>query len=138
MENKFKTIENLEEEMKRLREEIEQKKKESSAEKPLSLEQQKEITSEAVKEHIEKYPPESLREQYRITEEEKKKHIEKLETETDDRKVDGLLQFAKEKGVINAFDICKNLTPHLTDDFHRRLIHYLNFELTDENIRPAK
>lgn len=143
MENKLKTIENLEKEMKRIREEIESKKKEveTAGKEPISSEKQKEITSEAVREHIEKYPPEKLEEKYKITEQEKKIHIEKLEPEPDDRKIEELLQFAKEKGIINAFEICKQLSPHLADDFHRKLVHYLNFELNDgadKNIAPAK
>ena len=129
MENKFNTIENLEEELERIKEEIERKKKEAGAEEPISPEKQREITSEAVKEHVEKYPAEGLGERYRMTEEEKKKHMGDLEPEEDDRKVSQLLEIAKEKGVVNAFEICKQISPHLADDFHRALVHYLNFEV---------
>lgn len=131
MENRPKTIENLEEEMKRLREEIERKKKEAefSAEKPISPEKQKELTSEVIKEHLEKYPAEALGERYKITEEEKKKHIEKLEPEEHDRQITELMKIAEEKGYVNAYKIALELNnPHLTDDLQRAMSHKLNFE----------
>ena len=129
MENKFKTLENLEEEMGRWREEIEKKKKEAETlNKELPPANKEEIISEALKEHIEKYLPETLGEKYKITEEEEKTHIEKLEPEEHDRQISMLLEIVKEKGVINTFKIAKELSAHLQDDFHKALIHYLNYD----------
>ncbi len=124
MEDPFKKIESLEEEIKRIKLEIE-KKKEMEGEHPLSKEREEQFTSEVFKEHIEKYPPEELGEKYRINKQEKEEHFNKLAPEEDDRKIEGLLKIADTKGVVNAFEICKKLgNPHLLDDFHRMLVEW--------------
>lgn len=135
MEDTFKKIENLEEEIKRLKSEIEKKKTDAeSVPKPLSPEKEEQITSEVLKEHILKYPPEELGEKYRVSEQEKEEKIKNLEPEEDDRKIEGLFEFAKTKGVINGFILVKEmlnkkqLNPHLVDDIHRKISHWLNFE----------
>lgn len=125
MEEKLKIIESLEEEVKRLKSEIEKKLGVKSALKSLSPEKEEQITSEVLKEHIEKYSPEELGEKYRISEQEKEEKIKNLEPEEDDGKIEELLKLVDEKGVINSFDIIKKINnPHLQDDFHRKLIEW--------------
>lgn len=129
MEHKnIKTIENLEQELSRIREEIERRKKESLDTADVN-EQKEKIISEALKSHIKENPPDALHENYRLKKEEIEKHIKTLEPEDDDRKVEELMRLVREKGVINAVRVCESLkNPHLLDDLHRRLVHYINFE----------
>lgn len=123
-----KKIENLEQELSRIRQEIERRKKEPVEEAGVN-EQKEKIISETLKSHIEENPSDTLHENYRLKKEEIEKHIKEIESEDDDRKIEELMRIVREKGVINAVRICENLkNPHILDDLHRRLIHYFNFE----------
>lgn len=124
-----KTIENLEDEMRRIKDEIE-KRKRGAKEGNESLEEKEKIVYEVIKTHIKENSPENLNKKYQLTKEEIKTHISNLEPEEDDRKIAELFNIAMEHGIINAVRICENLNnPHILDDFHRRLAHYFNFEL---------
>lgn len=134
MEQRGKTIENLEQELSRIRAEIERRKREAdlslgSEVKAETSEQMEKIISETLKSHIKENPPDVLREDYRLKQEEIKGHIENLLPEQDDRQIEALFELAITKGIINAVRVCENLkNPHLLDDLHRRLVHYFNFE----------
>lgn len=124
-----KSIENLEHELALLRREIERRKQENLNENVPSKESGEKIVSESIKKHIKENPPETLAPEYRLKSEDIKRHILDLEPEEDDRKIGELFKIAMEKGVVNAVQICEALNnPHILDDFHRRLVHYFNFE----------
>lgn len=123
-----KTIENLEDEMRRIKNEIE-KRKEGAKEGKESKEEKEKIVYEAIRTHTKENPHENLNKNYQLTKEEIKTYTSNLEPEEDDRKIAELLNIALEHGIINAVRICENLNnPHILDDFHRRLAHYFNFE----------
>lgn len=127
-----KSIENLEEELKRIKEEIE-KRKNKTKETDKSVESDEKTVYEVIKSHIEKNPPESLDKKYRLTGEEIKTYVSNLDPEEDDRKIAELFNIAMEHGIINAVHICEKLNnPHILDDFHRRLAHYFNFETVSD------
>lgn len=127
MEQK-KSIENLEDEIRRIKQEIEKRKQETK-ETDNSAEVNEKTVYEVIKTHIEENPPESLDKKYRLTEHAIKTRVSNLEPEEDDRKIAELFNIAMEHGVINAVRICEKLNnPHILDDFHRRLAHYFNFE----------
>lgn len=86
-----------------------------------------EIIKEAIKEHLDKNV---LPETQKMSEIEIKKQAERIsglkkETEPHQKQVLELLQFAQDKGILNAVSIVKNLNdPHLEDDFHAALIQF--------------
>lgn len=138
-----KTIENLEQEMQKLRMEIERRKNESVKEGEEQKENREGIIHKSLETHIKENPPQTLGKNYGLSKEEIKRHVKDLEPEEDDRKIEQLLAFALEKGVINAVQVCETLNnPHLLDDFHRRLVHYFNFEAevgaVNKNLSPVK
>lgn len=142
MEQHGKIIKNLEDELSRIKEEIEKRKKEIIDDNPSNEEKEK-IILNALKSHIKENPPENLADNYRISPEQTKKHITDLEPEEDDRKIEELFNLSLVKGVVNTIHICEELkNPHILDDLHRRLAHYFNFEIKDlvlnKNFEPKK
>lgn len=89
-----------------------------------------EIIREALREHVEKKPEEILAEPHRLQPEEVKAQAERISglktaEEPHQRQVAELLQFAQEKGVLNAVSIIKEIDdPHLEDDFHDGLVQF--------------
>lgn len=127
----MKTIENLEDELSRIREEIEKRKNEIAG-GAQSNEEKEEIILDVLQNHIKKNISENLSESFKISPEQTKKHIADLEPEEDDRKIEELFKIATEKGIINAVRVCEGLkNPHILDDLHRRLAHYFNFEINN-------
>lgn len=138
-----KSIDSLEQEMRKLRQEIERRKTEAGVEGKELKENKEGIIHKSLEAHIKENPPQSLGKNYGLSKEEIRRHTKDLEPEEDDRKIEQLLEFALEKGVINAMQVCENLNnPHLLDDFHRRLIHYFNFEAemdtANKSLSPVK
>lgn len=132
MEQRGKTIENLEDELSRIREEIKKRKDDAKSEGAQSNEEKEEMILDVLQNHIKKNPPENLSESFKISPEQTKKHIADLEPEEDDRKIEELFKIATEKGIINAVRVCEGLkNPHILDDLHRRLAHYFNFEINN-------
>lgn len=130
MEQKSKTIENLEDELSRIKQEIEKRKDEVESDSAPSNEEKEKIILDVLKSHTKENLSENLSENYKISYEQVKKHIIDLEPEEDDRKIDELFNLALTKGIINAVRVCEELkNPHLLDDLHRRLAHYFNFEI---------
>jgi len=128
MEQQGKTIENLEDELSRIKQEIE-KRKNDIVSRELSSEEKEKIILDALQNHTKENLQENLSNNYKLSSEQVKKYSIDLEPEEDDRKIEELFKIAIEKGVINAVHICENLkNPHLLDDLHRRLAHYFNFE----------
>ncbi|MBI4692026.1 MAG: hypothetical protein HY773_01085 [Candidatus Terrybacteria bacterium] len=89
-----------------------------------------EIIREAIKEHAEKIPKEILGEPHRLLPEEIKAQAERISglktaEEPHQRQVAELLQFAQDKGILNAVSIIKEINdPHLEDDFHDALAQF--------------
>lgn len=128
MEQRGKTIENLEDELSRIKQEIEKRKDEIES-GASSNEEKEKIILDTLKSHIKENSQENLSESYKFSSEQIKKHISDLEPEEDDRKIEELFKIAITKGVINAVRVCEELkNPHLLDDLHRRLAYYFNFE----------
>lgn len=89
-----------------------------------------EIIREAIREYIERPPEQILKEEHRLQPEEVKAQAERISglkttEEPHQRQVAELLQFAQEKGVLNAVSIIKEINdPHLEDDFHDALVQF--------------
>ena len=89
-----------------------------------------EIIREVIKEHIEKVPERGLAESYQLQPAEVKAQAERISglktiEEPHQRQVAELLQFAQEKGVLNAVSVIKEINdPHLEDDFHDALAQF--------------
>jgi len=106
------------------------KKRIAELETVLPGKERPEIIREAMREHAEKIPKEILAEPHRLLPEEIKAQagrISQLKTDAEphQRQVAELLQFAREKGVLNAVSIIKEINdPHLEDDFHDALVRF--------------
>lgn len=114
-----------EEEIAYLRQRIEQKEQELSAERgvPPSPE---DAASEAVKEYKHRHTQEVLDEEYRTSEVEEDQIVLDLEPEEHDTVMNELLGLMHEKGVKTALNIVqKQHSSHIEDDFHRFLVQYL-------------
>lgn len=89
-----------------------------------------EIIREAIKEHLERPSERILKEEHRLQPEEVKAQAERIsgmktEAEPHQRQVAELLQFAQEKGILNAVFVIKEIDdPHLEDDFHDGLVQF--------------
>jgi len=119
--NQFKLPEDEIESLKRRIEEL----------KIISPEANKEIASEAVKEHIKKTSKEILHEEYRYTPSAKelKEHytaIFDLPPEEHDNKIIELLNLTEKKGISNVVNLISSTgNAHLLDDFARALARKL-------------
>ncbi|PIR70512.1 MAG: hypothetical protein COU46_01070 [Candidatus Niyogibacteria bacterium CG10_big_fil_rev_8_21_14_0_10_42_19] len=109
-----------EEEISWLEQELRERKKKlgSSAGEKERFNATKEILKEAGES-----PDEVISENYRLKPEEVEKHTHALADESHHKQIDELLSIAGEHGLLNALKVVRKLNnPHLTDDFHDRLI----------------
>ncbi len=123
--HKFKSPE---EEIDFLRQEVAWKERE--LEKVYTNRNTEELRHHAAKEVVREYDESKteniLQRGYEISPEEKDSIVLKLSPEKHDSKMEELLGVLQEKGLKNALDVVQKLNnPHITDDFHRFLIQYI-------------
>lgn len=123
METNTSKIENPQQEIQALKDrlnELENKYKESEPAK-----ESQEIKKEALTEHIEK-AKDSLDESYQISQSTLHSCASSVgQKASDDDQIRALFDIAKEKGIINAFNVARALgNPHILDAFHDAFIKY--------------
>ncbi|MDP3052085.1 MAG: DUF87 domain-containing protein, partial [bacterium] len=124
------------EEIEWLKKRLEEKKTE--AEKTKENKEQKELISEAIKEHVARQTEQALVSSYKIPEKEVGARVLELKKETHDAQMEELLGIFEEKGILNAVSVSRGLGPHIEDDFHRVLVQYLLGRLEKPGSSSAK
>ena len=124
------------EEIEWLKKRLEEKKTE--AEKTKDDKEQKELISEAIKEHVARQTEQALVSSYKIPEKEVGARVLELKKETHDAQMEELLGIFEEKGILNAVSVSRGLGPHIEDDFHRVLVQYLLGRLEKPGLSFAK
>jgi len=130
---KFK---NPEEEIHFLRERL--KEKERSLERVPDDPARERLARETIGEYGDKKPEQVLTEEYKALEKDLEKVVLDLMPEKHDSTMEELLGHLQEYGVKNTLAIVEKLNnPHITDDFHRFLIQYIQTTGFQEGLKPG-
>lgn len=84
-----------------------------------------EKANEVLKEHLAKKPEEVLRPEHVLSPSEIERRAIDIQDNDKERQMVRLLELVEEKGLLNADSVARKLEPSLEDDFHDRLVQYL-------------
>ena len=130
---KFK---NPEEEIVFLRERL--KEKEHSREHMLTTPERERLAREAIGEYGAIQPEEVLEEPYRAKEREIEGIVLDLSPEEHDGVMEELLGVLQERGLKNTLSVLEKMdNPHMTDDFHRFLVQYIQHDPEVLGLKPG-